>query len=102
MKRIVSAILTLTMIFSMFTMVSAETLDVATDFVPNPMELELGVQVLARESGTDNAYSSAGLAVTRPLTEYGVDSRQHLIWRPSEHCLTSSLYQLSLQQTTRQ
>lgn len=79
MKKIVSIVLTLVMIASMFTTISAATLDGLTSGVPNPMELELGVEVLARKSGTNDAYANTLALVEAALVDgIGVDYKATL------------------------
>ena len=56
MKKIVSIILTLAMMLSMFSSVSAATIAEETSYVPNPMELPLSVSVGAKISGSDDAF----------------------------------------------
>lgn len=74
MKKIVSIVLTIVMVVSMFTTISAATVDSLTAHVPNPMALELGMEVLARKSGTGNAYANTLALVEAALANgIGVD-----------------------------
>ena len=56
MKKVVSIILMLTMMLSMFSSVSAATIAEETSYVPNPMELPLSVSVGAKISGSEDAF----------------------------------------------
>lgn len=83
MKKFLSVVLALTMIVSMFTTASAKTIAEYTDgFVPNPLELQLDVEVLARESSSGNEYNNS-LAITALESEAkGVDYRSTLDMEP--------------------
>ncbi len=74
MKRIVSIVLAVMMVFSAVAMVSAATVSDKTTFLPNPIDVEMTVDVLARKSGTSNEYvASLGLMENNIAAGVGVD-----------------------------
>jgi len=85
MKKIISVVLALMMLFSMLTTVSAATVENLTAYVPNPAEMVLEVAVSARKSG-ETDYTSAlairGIHEADGYTEVGVDYKATLNMEP--------------------
>ncbi len=83
MKKLISIILTMVMMVSTVAAVSAATVNDLTSYVPNPLEVDMDVEVLARKSGTGNAYTtSLGLTESGLLNGIGVDYKTTLDMAP--------------------
>ena len=83
MKKIVSIVLTMVMIVSMFATVSAASVNDLTSYIPNPLEMELAVGVLARKSGTTDVYAdSLELTQEKLPNGVGVDYKATLDMEP--------------------
>lgn len=83
MKKVVSIVLAFVMILSTFATVSAASVNDLTSYIPNPLEMELGVGVLARKSGTTDAYTSALEILEKELLNgIGIDYKATLDMEP--------------------
>ncbi len=84
MKKFVSIVLAIAMMVSLVAVVSAATVSDLTSYVPNPLEVDMEVGVLARKSGTGNQYVAPTLALSeRNLSAgVGVDYKSTLNMEP--------------------
>ncbi len=82
MKKIISAVLALVMVLSMFTVVSAATVEsyMTGRNIPNPMPVNLTIEVAAGRNGS-GTYSTDNLAITSSGAE-GVDYKTTLVMAP--------------------
>ncbi len=80
MKRFVSIVLAVMMIASMFTTVSAKTIEGHTHgytYITNPLDMTLGVSVLARKSG-EGDYSDKAISIETVGAGMGIDYKATL------------------------
>ena len=80
MKRFVSIVLAVMMIASMFTTVSAATIEEHThgySYITNPLDMTLGVKVLARKSG-ERDYSDKAISLDTVGEGMGIDYKATL------------------------
>ncbi len=80
MKRFVSIVLAIMMIASMFTTVSAATIEEHThgySYITNPLDMTLGVSVLARKSG-EGDYSDRAISLDTVGDGMGIDYKATL------------------------
>ena len=83
MKKVVSIVLAFVMILSTFATVSAASVNDLTSYIPNPLEMELSVGVLARKSGTTDIYTAALELVEKELLSgIGIDYKATLDMEP--------------------
>ncbi len=83
MKKLLSVVLTLIMLFSMFTTASAKTIAEHTDgFIPNPMEMPLDVSVLAQDSDSGGGYSNELVSTVLGNNSVGIDYQATLDMEP--------------------
>ncbi len=83
MKKIVSIVLTIVMVVSTVTMVSAATVNDLITFLPNPVEVDMTVDVLARENGTNVQHmESFGIIESNPSAGVGIDYKSTLDMEP--------------------
>ena len=83
MKKLLSVVLTLIMLFSMIATASAKTIaEYTDDFIPNPMEMPLDVSVLAQDSILGGGYSNELVSTVLGDNSVGIDYQATLDMEP--------------------
>ncbi|MBR5614429.1 MAG: S-layer homology domain-containing protein [Clostridia bacterium] len=88
-KKLIAAIMIFTMLMTCVQPCFAATINDTTDFVPNPLEMDLAVGVTARKSGTSDAYTSA-LSIEDVVGGVGVDYQATLNMKPIRDICTGA------------